>query len=108
MTDSDLTVKILREIRDAILSTHEQTNARIDQTNAHLDQTNARLDKGFGGVVAILKHHDGRLVAIEKKLGGLKDIKLEVIFLGRYLKNRTEKELRDLRTRVAKLERKVG
>jgi predicted NBD/HSP70 family sugar kinase len=98
VTDSDRTVKILREIRDAILSTNarldarlDQTNARLDQTNARLDQANARLDKGFSGVVAILKHHEA-----------------QVIFLGRYAKNRTEKELRDLRTRVANLERKVG
>ena len=50
-TVADLTVKILREIRDEA----KQTNVRLDQTNARLDglqhemhesigQTNARLD----------------------------------------------------------------
>lgn len=101
MTDSDLTLAILREIRDAVVSTNtrlDTTNARIDAINARvdegvarLDQTNARLDKGFQGIVSILRHHE-----------------TQVIMLGRYLKNRTEKDLRDLQARVTKLERKVG
>jgi len=48
---TDLTVKILREIRDAARQTNvrlDQTNARLDslqhETNARLDQTNSRLD----------------------------------------------------------------
>ena|ERR1043165_2008358 len=109
VTDSDLTVSILREIRDAIV----KTNARLDETNIRLDETNTRLDKGFTGVVAILKHHDKRFAGMEDKLD---ELKVEVVFLGRYLKNRVEKdlrqlrekELRALRARVAKLERKVG
>jgi chromosome segregation ATPase len=38
---TELTVQILRAIRDEV----RQTNARLDQTNARLDQTNARLDQ---------------------------------------------------------------
>jgi len=38
MQPSDLTIEILRGIRDEV----RQTNARLDQTNARLDQTNAR------------------------------------------------------------------
>ena len=94
MTDSDLTVAILREIRDAVI-----------KTNARLDDTNTRLDKGFAGVVTVLKHHDTRFAAIE---GQLKQLSGEVVLLGRYVKNRSEKELRDLKARVARLERKVG
>ncbi len=40
---SDMTVKILGEIRDEIRGTRADLNARLDQTNACLDQTNARL-----------------------------------------------------------------
>lgn len=40
MEDSDLTIEILKSIRDGV----RDTNARIDETNARLDQTNARLD----------------------------------------------------------------
>ncbi len=40
MQPSDVTIEILKSIRDEV----RQTNARLDQTNARLDQTNARLD----------------------------------------------------------------
>ena len=101
MTESELTVSILRDIRD-----------RLDQTNARLDQTNTRLVNGFSGVVTVLKKHDTRFAAIESQL---KQLSGEVVIVGRYvknrteqIKNRTEKELRILKTRVTKLERKVG
>ena len=41
MKPTNLTVKLLEEIRDAA----RETNARIDQTNALIDQTNARIDQ---------------------------------------------------------------
>lgn len=41
MEPTDLTVVILREIRDEIRA----TNGRVDQTNSRLDQTNSRLDE---------------------------------------------------------------
>ncbi len=41
MEPSDLTVEILKSIRDEVRG----TNARLDQTNARLDQTNARLER---------------------------------------------------------------
>jgi len=49
---TDLTIEILREIRDGIsglrtefIERLDQTNVRLDQANARLDQTNARLDQ---------------------------------------------------------------
>jgi archaellum component FlaC len=42
---TDLTVEILREIRDGIQELREDFNARLDQTNARLDQTNERLGR---------------------------------------------------------------
>jgi len=47
MTSDDLTLEVLKSIRDEVRHTNgqiEQTNARLDQTNGRLDQTNARLD----------------------------------------------------------------
>jgi chromosome segregation ATPase len=41
METSDITVRILTEIRDELRT----TNDRIDQTNQRIDQTNARLDQ---------------------------------------------------------------
>ena len=46
-TVADLTVEILRDIRDGVNQTNsrlDQTNSRLDQTNSRLDQTNDRLD----------------------------------------------------------------
>src|SRR5688572_24952525 len=40
MKPKDLTIHVLKEIRDAVV----QTNARIDETNARLDETNARIE----------------------------------------------------------------
>ncbi|MGO8991688.1 MAG: hypothetical protein ACLQVI_00060 [Polyangiaceae bacterium] len=40
MESTDLTIEILKSIRDEV----KGTNARLDKTNARLDETNARLD----------------------------------------------------------------
>ena len=45
MTSDDLTVEILKQIRDGIRDMQQDFNARLDQTNARLDQTNERLDE---------------------------------------------------------------
>lgn len=42
---TDLTIEILREIRDGISGLRTEFIERLDQTNARLDQTNARLDQ---------------------------------------------------------------
>ncbi len=41
MDNNDITIEILKEIRDEI----RNTNGRIDTTNTRLDQTNERLDQ---------------------------------------------------------------
>lgn len=46
MESDDLTIHVLREIRDEIRS----TNQRIDQTNVRLDQMGERLDKRIDGM----------------------------------------------------------
>ena len=53
----DLTVAILREIRDEIRA----TNARLDVTNARLDETNTRLDRMFQEQI----RHATAIVALE-------------------------------------------
>ena len=42
---TDLTIEILREIRDGISGLRTEFIERLDQTNARLDQANARLDQ---------------------------------------------------------------
>jgi chromosome segregation ATPase len=48
---TDITVAILREIRDEIRGTNarlDQTNTRLDHTISRLDDTNVRLDRTNG------------------------------------------------------------
>ena len=42
---TDLTIEILREIRDGIRDLRDDFNERLDQTNQRLDQTNERLER---------------------------------------------------------------
>lgn len=42
---TDLSVEILREIRDGISALRDDFNSRLDQTNQRLDQTNERLGR---------------------------------------------------------------
>ncbi len=42
---TDLTIEILREIRDGIRELRDDFNERLDQTNQRLDQGNERLGR---------------------------------------------------------------
>ena len=42
---SDLTIEVLREIRDSIGALRQDVNARLDLTNQRLDVANQRLDR---------------------------------------------------------------
>jgi hypothetical protein len=57
---SDITVQILRDIRDEIRG----TNARLDTTNARLEKLETRVDSGFADVDACFASIDGHLSAI--------------------------------------------
>src|SRR5438270_131030 len=59
MTDGDLTIAILREIRDEI----RKTNERLGSTNERLDATNERLDR----VVHEQIRHATAIVDLERK-----------------------------------------
>ncbi len=96
----DLTVEILREIRDEIRTTNtrldrtrEDLAARIDQTNARLDQTNARLDRLDEAML---------------------DLAQQQRFVVRYVKTIAERpvprveEVDDLRRRVESLETRMA
>jgi predicted nucleic acid-binding Zn-ribbon protein len=61
MDPSDLTIEILKDIRDEV----RQTNLRIDETNIRLDKTNIRLDKTNEGVEAGLADVAHRIVESE-------------------------------------------
>jgi len=61
MSDSDLTVLILREIRDEIRT----TNQRLDTTIQRLDNTIERLDvnnRRLGLVICYVQHHQDAVI----------------------------------------------
>jgi chromosome segregation ATPase len=115
MTDSDLTLKVLVEIRDEVRALGEVrdelrgTNRRLELIEQHASHTNRRLE--------VIEQHTSqtnqRLEVIEHTLV---DFGTQVVLLGRYMKNsvtrhdgdveRHDEEIADLRTRVSKLEAK--
>lgn len=100
MSTDDLTLEVLKQIRDEIIGTRRDLGARIDQTNERLDQTNERLDS---------TNH--RLSAVETTL---LDLAEQQRFVVRHLgtlsarDRRFEDDIDDLRARVAVLEDRAG
>ena len=105
----DLTIAILREIRDAIQANGAAIRAngeRIDQTNRRLDLTNERLDLT-----------NERLDLTNERISGLEfamnELSQQHAFLVRMTRagnardRRIEGELITLRERVGKLERRM-
>ncbi len=89
MTDSELTLSVLREIRDAVIA----TNACIDALDNHLT---GRID----GIATRLDETNARLTVVEHVV---RDASEQLVFLGRYARNTIE----DLRERVSRLEAKT-
>jgi hypothetical protein len=89
---ADITVEILKEIRDEIRG----TNQRLDATNQRLDATNQRLD--------------GVEVTMNKRLGAVETTLLDLAeqqrFVVRYTKAISERDSR-LEPRVISLEARV-
>lgn len=112
---SDEQVEILRAIRNemkALNARVDQTNARLDQINARLDQTNARLDAvrtelrdEIDGLRRRVVESEVRLVTATTQLA------LDVQALSGLIREWREEHRADraeLRTRVARLEERVG
>lgn len=75
MEPTDLTIRILTEIRDEIRS----TNSRIDETNARLDHTNAQLGEtrtDLGSLTSRVVEAEIRTATAIAALGGtLEDVR---------------------------------
>jgi len=99
---SDLTLEVLKDIRDGVRATNE----RLDQTIGRLDQMEARLEH----IDVRLEHMDGRLGNVE---AAVLDLAQQQRFVVRYLKtltrrdNRLAGEVAALRGRMDTLEVKV-
>ncbi len=96
----DLTVEILKQIRDELVATRTDLGARIDQTNQRLDQANERLDQT-----------NERLSAVE---GTLLDLAEQQRFVVRHLSTlsdrdrRLEADVDELRARVDAIEERIA
>jgi hypothetical protein len=97
VTDSEITLSVLREIRDSVRTLDARLTGRIDGTNTKLDGLTDKVDKGFERMDLTFAHF-----VVE-----LKDLAVQIMLLGRYLRNRTEVDLQDLIERVTKIEAKV-
>ena len=74
MSNDDLTIEILKQIRDGVTDvrselkeTRTDLGARIDATNERLDTTNERLDS----VVREQIRHATAIVGLEQRMGGV-------------------------------------
>jgi len=102
MTDTvqDLTLQVLRQIRDEIVVTREDLRAEIGKTTERIDQTNQRLDLT-----------NERLGHVES---GLRDLAAQQYFVSKFARSLAsrdrdlEADVDELRTRVDALERRTG
>jgi predicted nuclease with TOPRIM domain len=94
---TDLTIEVLREIRDGIRELREDFNARLDQTNQRLEQTNERLERVEHGL---------------NDLGGfMRRIALDQSKHERFHRHHVERlegDVADLKERVHRLEERTG
>jgi len=93
MTDSEITLSVLREIRDAIVATNTNLSARIDGLSNRVETLDQRL-------TSRIDETNARLTVVEHVV---RDAAEQIMFLGRYTKNAIE----DLRERVSRLEAKT-
>jgi chromosome segregation ATPase len=97
VTDSDLTLAVLREIRDEIKSTRTELKGEIAQTNDRLGVMHTELK-------AEIVQTNERLGVVETTL---QDLAAQLVMLTRYVGNvvdRHEQAIGDLRERVVRLE----
>ncbi len=94
---SDITVQILREIRDGIHEMRNDFNARLDETNNRLDQRDAHLDR--------IEHGLDNLGQVMRQfaLGQAKHERFHTHHV-----EILEVDVNDLKGRVARLEERVG
>jgi chaperonin cofactor prefoldin len=97
VTDSEITTAILRQIRDELIG----VRGAVENTNQRLEVTNERLDRLAEQATVT----NERLSVVETVL---RDVAGQVVFLGRYVKNKQDSAIADLRKRIVRLEKKVS
>jgi hypothetical protein len=74
MEPSDITVEILKDIRDEIRGVRTELGGRIEQTHARLDETNERLERVEQRQVASEMHLATELVAVKDAVDRVADL----------------------------------
>ena len=103
----DLTVQILREIRDDVRGVKEEarkTNERLERVEARLE----RVEEEARTTNVQLEHLTGRVNAIEVVV---KDMAGQFTLLTRFVKNtqkRMNREMADMQRRLTAVEERVG
>jgi hypothetical protein len=107
MAMSDLTVEILKQIRDEICATNtrlDATNTRLDATNTRLDETRVELSTRLGRLEQRQTEMEVRLatelVATVGAINNLRDAVLQGLAEGR--------QVIDHERRITALEKRVG
>ena len=109
-TKNDITVLILREIRDEIRAMRHDLTQRIDATNERIGTTNERIDGMRGELTQRIDGTNDRLGQLEI---GFLDIAQQQRFVVRYLRAMTERDhrfeadLAALRARVEAIETRL-
>jgi hypothetical protein len=96
MEPTDLTIEILKDIRDGV----HKTNERLDSVNERLDATNERLDATIGGLGELRDRQTATEVRLATEIVGVAGAVREVRDLLR--------EDRALRGRVDDHERRIS
>ena len=100
MSDSDLTVVILREIRELAASTKKG----LDETNARMDARFDAVDKRFDSVDKRFDAIEQRLTIVERGVQHLSD---EMYFVKSHIRHIIDTAIEDLRRRMTRVESKA-
>src|SRR5262245_36289790 len=114
MEPENLTVEILKSLRDEMKQTREQLSERIDSTNSRLDTTNTRLDTTNARLEAMHEELSQRIVhseirtatAIAELAGTVREM-TQVLRSSAELRPRVERcenDISELRTRIDRIE----
>jgi predicted nucleic acid-binding Zn-ribbon protein len=107
MDPSDLTIEILKEIRDEVRQTNfriDETNFRIEKTNLRIEKTNEGVDTGFADVARRIVESEIRTSTAIADLAGTVREMTSVLRAQHDLRPRVERCERD----IAALQRRTG
>lgn len=105
MTDSEITIAILKDIRDAVRGTNDRIDTLDKNLSSRIDSLDKNLSTRIDGLSTRVDQTNERLSIVEHTV---RDLATQLIMLGRYVKNRADVAIEDLRERVSRLEAKNG